>query len=238
MSFDQRIQFDGNDLSPYLLVTDVKRQVVPKRRITQTQVPGMDGALVSSVELDAIEVTVSGCITRRLMSEVTEARKALSACLMSADPAPLVLPDDPTTYLMALYEGGAELSKPAYIPDVELVFLCADPVAYGQRRSVEVSGTKRVRVGGSYPARPVVTVKPPKGSQWQITNVGTGEYVRVLASFTGSQTLVLDMGLERCTVNGTDHAVDITSDFFSIAGDASLMVSGGTATVEWDERWL
>lgn len=238
MSFDQRIQFDGNDLSPYLLVTDVKRQVMPKRRITQTQVPGMDGAFVSSVELDAIEVTVSGCVTRRLMRDVTEARKALAVCLKSANPAPLVLPDDPTTYLMALYEGGSELGKLAYIPDVELVFLCADPVAYGQRRSVEVSGTKRVRVGGSYPARPVVTVKPPKGSQWQITNVGTGEYVRVLASFTGSQTVVLDMGLERCTINGTDHAVDITSDFFSIEGDASLMVSGGTATVEWDERWL
>jgi predicted phage tail component-like protein len=238
MSIDQTIRFDGNDLSPYLLVTDVKRQVVPKRRITQTQVPGMDGALVSSVELDAIEVTVSGCITRRLMSEVTEARKALAACLKSSEPAPLVLPDDPTTYLMALYEGGAELSKPAYVPDVDLTFLCADPVAYGQHRSAEVTETKSVRVGGSYPARPVVTVKPPKGSQWQITNVGTGEYVRVLASFTGSQTVVLDMGLERCTINGTDHAVDITSDFFSIEGDASLMVSGGTATVEWDERWL
>lgn len=238
MSFDQRIEFDGNDLSPYLLVTDVKRQVVPKRRITQTQVPGMDGALVSSVELDAIEVTVSGCITRRLMYDVTEARKALAACLKSFEPAPLVLPDDPTTYLMALYEGGAELSKPAYVPDVELTFLCANPVSYGQHRSIEVNGTKRVRVGGSYPARPVVTVKPPSGSQWQITNVGTGEYVRVLSSFNGSQTVVLDMGLERCTINGTDHAVDITSDFFSIDGDALLMVSGGTATVEWDERWL
>lgn len=238
MSFDQRIAFDGHDLSPYILVTDVKRQVAPKRRITQTQVPGMDGALVSSVELDAIEVTVSGCITRRLMYDVTEARKALAACLKSSEPAPLVLPDDPTTYLMALYEGGAELSKPAYAPDVELTFLCANPVSYGQHRSIEVNGTKRVRVGGSYPARPVVTVKPPSGSQWQITNVGTGEYVRVLSSFNGSQTVVLDMGLERCTINGTDHAVDITSDFFSIDGDALLMVSGGTATVEWDERWL
>lgn len=238
MSFDQRIEFDGNDLSPYLLVTDVKRQVVPKRRITQTQVPGMDGALVSSVELDAIEITVSGCITRRLMRDVADARKALATCLSAKEPAPLVLPDDPTTYLMALYEGGAEPSKLAYVPDVDLVFLCADPVSYGQHRSLSVSGTKRLRVGGNYPARPVVTVKPPRGSQWQITNVDTGEYVRVLASFTGSQTVVLDMGLERCTINGTDHAVDITSDFFSIEGDASLMVSGGTATVEWDERWL
>lgn len=238
MSFDQTIRFDGNDLSPYMLVTDVKRQVVPKRRITQTQVPGMDGALVSSVELDAIELTVSGCITRRLMSDVAQARRMLASCLKSAVPSPLVLPDDPTTYLMALYEGGAEPSKLAYVPDVELTFLCADPVAYGTHRSVSASGTTSFRVGGSYPARPVVTVKPPSGSQWQITNVLTGDYVRVVASFTGSQTLVLDMGLERCTINGTDHAVDITSDFFSIEGNASLMVSGGTATVEWDERWL
>lgn len=237
MSFNQVVTFDGNDLAPYLLVTDVKRQIVPKRRITQTQVPGMDGALVSSVELDPIEVTVSGCITRRLMSDVAEARRKLASCLRSKEAAPLVLPDDPTTYLMALYEGGAEPSKLAYVPDVELVFLCADPVSYGSHRSVSVSGTKAMRVGGNYPAKPVVTVKPPKGSQWQITNVGTGEYVRVLASFTGSQTVVIDMGLERCTVNGTDHAVDITSDFFAIDGDASLMVSGGTATVEWDERW-
>lgn len=238
MSFDQTIRFDGNDLSPYMLVTDVKRQVVPKRRITQTQVPGMDGALVSSVKLDAIELTVSGCITRRLMSDVAQARRMLASCLKSAVPAPLVLPDDPTTYLMALYEGGAEPSKLAYVPDVELTFLCADPVAYGAHRSVSVSGATSLRVGGNYPAHPIVTVKPPKGSQWQITNVETGDYVRVLASFTGSQSLVLDMGLERCTINGTDHAVDITSDFFGIEGNASLMVSGGTAAVEWDERWL
>lgn len=237
MSFDQTIRFDGHDLSPYMLVTDIKRQVVPKRRITQTQVPGMDGALVSSVELDAIEVTVSGCITRRLMDDVTEARRVLATCLKSAKPAPLVLPDDPMTYLMALYEGGAEASKLAYMPDIDLTFLCADPVSYGQHRSVSVEKTTSFRVGGNYPALPIVTVKPPSGSQWQITNVVTGEYVRVLASFTGSQTLVLDMGLERCTINGTDHAVDITSDFFGIEDRASLMVSGGVATVEWDERW-
>lgn len=238
MSFDQRISFDGHDLSPYMLVTDVKRQIVPKRRITQTQVPGMDGALVSSVELDAIEVTVRGCITRRLMRDVADARKALATCLSARKSAPLVLPDDPTTYLMALYEGGAEPSKLAHVPDVDLVFLCADPVSYGQHRSVSVSGTKCLRAVGNYPAYPVVTVKPPRGSQWQITNVDTGEYVRVLASFTGSQTVVLNMGLERCTIDGTDHAVDMPSDFFSIEGDVSLMVSGGTATVEWDERWL
>lgn len=237
MSFDQTIMYGGNDLSLYMLVTDVTRQIVPKRRITQTQVPGMDGSLVSAVELDAIEVTVKGCITRRLMHDVAEARRQLAQCLRSKAAMPLVLPDEPTTYLMALYEGGAEPSKLAYVPDVELVFLCADPVAYGQHRTYSLSGTKTLRTGGNYPAKPVVTVKPSSGSQWQITNVDTGEYVRVMASFNGTQTVVLDFGLERCTINGTDHQVDITSDFFSMDGEVQLRVSNGTATVEWDERW-
>lgn len=238
MSFVQKIAFDGNDLSPYILVTDVTRQVVPKRRITQTQIPGMDGALVSSVELDPIEVTVKACITRRLMPDVSEARRTLASALSSKVPAPLFLPDEEGTYLMALYEGGAEPSSLMSLPDIELVFLASDPVAYGEHRKQKVSGTSVVDAGGTYPARPVVTVKPPSGSYWQITNVDTGEYVRVDASFNGSQTVVMDFSSRRCTVNGTDHRVDISSDFFELNGVQSVKVSGGTATLEWDERWL
>ena len=238
MSFDQNIVFNGTDLSPYILVTDVTRQVVPRRRITQTQVPGMDGALVSSVELDPVEVTVKACILRRLMPDVANARRTLAAALSSKEPAPLFLPDESGTYLMALYEGGAEPSSLINVPDLELVFLAADPVAYGEHRAQEVSGTTVIDAGGTYQARPVVTVRPPSGSYWQVTNVDTGEFVRVDAGFNGSQTLVLDFAARRCTVNGSDHRVDISSDYFALDGVQSVMVSGGTASFEWDERWL
>lgn len=147
MSFEQNIVFDGNDLSPLILVADVTRQVMPKRSITQTKVPGMDGALVSSVELDPIEVTVKGCILRRDMEGVSSARRRLAKLLSSKSPAPLFLPDEAGTYLMALYEGGAEPSALMQNPTVELAFLCADPVAYGQPREQQVSGTACVDAG-------------------------------------------------------------------------------------------
>lgn len=238
MSFEQNIVFDGNDLSPYILVTDVSRQVMPKRRITQTQVPGMDGALVSGVELDPVEITVKGCILRRTMEDVSRARRDLAKALSSKVPAPLFLPDEAGTYLMALYEGGAEPSALMQTPEVELAFLCADPVAYGQTRWQQVSGTAYVEAGGTYPAAPVVTVKPPAGGYWQITDVDTGEYVRVDASFTGSQTVVMDFASGRCTINGADHRVDISSDFFRLDGVTRVKVSAGTATLEWNERWV
>lgn len=238
MSFEQVVSFDGHDLSPWLLVTDVARKVAPSRTLNQVVVPGMDGCLLSSVSLDPLEITVRACVTRKAMADVSEARRALAAALSSRAPAPLYLPDEPLTYLMAVYKGGAQPDRLMQCPDVELAFLCPDPVAYGERRTEQVSGTKTIWVGGTYGARPVVTSTPPAGDYWQITNVGTGQFVRVEAAFTGRQTVVLDMGKERCTVNGSDRAVSISSDFFSIEGEAVLSVSGGSARVEWDERWL
>lgn len=236
MSFDQNIVFDGNDLSPLLMVTDVARQVMPKRRMTQTQVPGMDGALLSAVELEPLEVTVKGVILRRSMEGVSDARRALARLLASGQPAPLLLPDEAGTYLMALYQGGAEPSALMGNPEVELAFLCPDPVAYGEHREQQVSGTQYVDAGGTYPASPVVTAKP-SGGYYQITNVATGEYVRVDASFNGSQTLDLDFAMGRCTVNGADVRVDVSSDYFKLDGLQQIKVTAAS-TLKWDERWL
>lgn len=233
---EQLVSFDGHDLSPYVLVTDVSRQVIPARRITQTQVPGMDGALLSSVELDPMEVRVSCVLKARLMGEVADARRVLASCLSSREPVRLFLPDDPETYLMAVYEGGAEPSGLARNPEIELTFLCPDPVAYGATRSGRAPG--RLRVGGNHRSWPTVRARPPAGSSWQVSNVGTGEFVRVWADFDGSQEVVVDMGMQTCTVNGSYRAVDLSSDYFPIEGDTEISVSDGTAVVEWVERWV
>lgn len=232
--------FGEVDLTPYIEVTQFTRPIAPTRRIERTTIPGRDGELARLDGLEAIEVTATGFLTPYGLDNVSMVRRLLAKMLSTTEPQKLVVPDEPWSYLMALYEGGAEPSRHSKRPSVELTFLCSDPVAYGQHRKETLSGTKRIDSGGTYKAFPVITVKPPSGSYWQITNVDNGKYVRVDASFTGSQTLVLDMGLARCTVNGTDHAVNVMSDFegFCIDGMTQLKVSGGTATVEWDERWI
>ena len=81
-------------------------------------------------------------------------------------------------------------------------------------------------------------MRPPAGDSWRITKVSTGDFVEVSADFTGEQEVVLDMSLERCTINGLDSRVEEASDFFTLLGTEELEVSGGTATLEWVERWL
>ena len=232
--------FGEIDLTPYIEVVGFSRPVSPSRRIERTTIPGRDGELARIDGLEAVEVTATGYLTARALDDVSMLRRLLAKMLSSDAPQALMVPDEPWSYLMAVYMGGAEPSRHSKRPKIELPFLCADPVAYGQHRKEALSGTRYVDAGGTYKAFPAITVKPPSGSYWQITNVDSGKFIRVDASFTGSQTLVLDTALARCTINGTDHAVNVASDFegFCIDGVTQLKVSGGTATLEWDERWL
>lgn len=230
--------FGGIDLTPYLLVTKVTRPIVPKVRLDETEVPGMDGSHIRATGLEPVEIAVDCNIVGGSLDEVAEARAVLASALSGGEKA-LVLDDAPERYMLARYRGGAEQGRNAHMPNLTLAFYCADPAAYGQRRSEQVTASQRaVAAGGNHRAYPTVTCRPPAGSSWTITNVSTGRFVRVEASFTGAQTVVLDMRAERCTVNGADWPVTVASDFFSLDGVQQIKTSGGTATLEWEERWL
>ena len=176
--------FGGIDLTPYLLVTKVTRPMVPKVRLEETEVPGMDGSHIRATGLEPVEIAVDCNIVGGSLDEVAEARAVLASALVGGEKA-LVLDDAPERYMLARYRGGAEQGRNAHMPNLTLGFYCADPAAYGQRRSEQVSASQRaVAAGGNYRAYPTVTCRPPAGSSWTITNVSTGRFVRVEASFT------------------------------------------------------
>lgn len=230
--------FGGIDLGKYLTVTAVTRPLTPKVRLDETAVPGMDGAHVRDSGLEPVEISVDCNIIGGTVADVAAVRDAIAAALCGGE-RKLVLDDAPGRYVMARYKGGSEQSRNAHMPGLTLEFYCADPAAYGQHRTEQVTATQRpVSAGGNYRARPTVTCRPPAGSSWTLTNVTTGRYVRVEAPFSGSQTVVLDMRSERCTVNGADWPVTVESDFFALSGTQNIKTSGGTATLEWEERWL
>ncbi len=230
--------FGDYDLGGLLICTGITRQVMPGRSITQTSVPGMDGCHLSEEGLEPLEISVSCSMWADEPSDVADARRELASALRGKEKR-LILPDDPGRYYLARFEGGGSLDRLFNGPAATLVFLCADPVAYGAEHTATVGTTSaEVDAGGTWKARLVVTAKPAKGNYWTLSNETTGAFVRVEAAFTGSQTVVLDMATERCQVNGSDHPVTLASDFFTLDGQQSLKCSSGTATLEWAERWL
>lgn len=234
----ERFVFNGSDLTSWLHVSQVSRLVLPSRRLNRQEIPGRDGELVAVNGLDALEVEVTCHLKADSIADVSTQRRLLTAALVTDGLAQLILPDEPHLWLMAVYEGGAEVERNAHKPEVKLTFLVPDPVAYGEERSVHVSGTATVNVGGTRATAPTVTARPPRGSSWRVTNADTGEHVEVQHAFTGSETVVVDMDACRCTVNGTDVPVTLESDFFRVIGGTQhVALSGGTATMSWVERW-
>lgn len=230
--------FGDYDLSRLLACLGISRQVMPARSLTRTSVPGMDGCHVSEQGLSPLEIEVDVALWATDEADVADARRELASALSGGDKR-LILPDEPHLAYLARFEGGGGLDRLFNSPSTTLTFLCADPIAYGSPRTATVAtAATLVNAGGTYKARPVVACKPASGSSWTLTNVTTGDFVTVQAAFTGSQAVVLDMAKERCTIDGVDHAVTIASDFFALDGAQTLKTSSGTATLEWEERWL
>lgn len=232
-----RFEFNGNDLGHFLHVSAVARNVAPEFRLNEQETAR--GEFAAHGGLSALEIAVTVSLKRDSVRGAAELRRALAGMLYTEQAAKLVLPDEPDKYYLAWWKGGGELDRAAHLPGAELTFLCADPVAYGEEHEIELTNAaKTVLRGGTYKAYPVIKATPAAGSYWTVTNVTTGELVRVDATFTGANSLELDFETQRCRVNGYNHAVTIESTFFALEESQEIKKLNGTATMTWRERWL
>lgn len=233
--------YNGFDFGPYLRVNP-HRPVAPPVTVETDDVPGRDGTRFRSARLGELTIEVDAELRARPGDDIAELRHTLAAALVSASPAPLILPDDPGRYHMAVLEGESELSTLWRTGEATLTFKCPDPVAYGQDRIEALEASTQVSCGGTYMAMPVFEVKPT-GKRFRIESETAGAFVEVEAasSFDGTKTLVIDCAAQHCELGGlnADSRVTLASDYFELRPGANrLVATGGTGTVRWTERWL
>lgn len=234
-----RVLFNGHDLST-LVSCKVNRPIMAPVNATFESVSGRHGELFKSAYFGGYDLPVDIWLRSDDRRDAAAVRHALAEMLCTDEPAPLVLPDDPTRYLLAIVSGSTDLGEITDdCPYTTVTFHVGDPFYYGNKRRVEVSaGTFTVNAGGDRPAHLQITAKPASSAAWYIRNVDTGEQVKLASSVTSTSTVRVDMALERATVNSQVAAVTLDSDFFTIQGRTKLQLSGGSAVLEWRERWL
>ena len=232
------IVFNGHDLSS-LVYCKIRRPIMASVKATFDDAPGRHGETFKRVKREGYDLTVDMWLRTEHRREVAEARHKLAAMLWTDAPAPLFLPDDPTRYLMAIVSGSTDLDEITDdCPKATVTFHIGDPDYRGQSRRIDVDGTAAFAVGGTLPVPLKVTAKPGACGSWRITNADTGEFVEVAQTLTADSTVRLDFDTERATVNGSVASLNIMSDFFDVKDRAHIKISSGTATVEWEERWL
>lgn len=252
--------FNGRDLSPYLLVTNVSREIVPKRAVQTQQVSAQ--TLVASYGFEPMTLKVTCSLMKESMQDIADVRRMLAEVLYTQEPKKLLLPDERGTYYYALYAGGATPQELVKYPEVEFEFFVPDPIAYGghHKETIQLHGdgtTEDVMlVGGTYPTKPKITIAcEPNYYPMEIANKTTGKKICFVEDFKSNQIVTIDCELERVSVstvapnpnggemlkaNTRDIPLLLESDFFDIKDNDILYHSRliKAYTIEWDERFL
>lgn len=252
--------FNGRDLSPYLLVTNVSREIVPKRAVQTQQVSTQ--TLVASYGFEPMTLKVTCSLMKESMQDIADVRRMLAEVLYTQEPKKLLLPDERGTYYYALYAGGATPQELVKYPEVEFEFFVPDPIAYGghHKETIQLHGdgtTEDVMlVGGTYPTKPKITIAcEPNYYPMEIANGTTGKKICFIEDFKSNQIVTIDCELERVSVstvapnpnggemlkaNTRDIPLLLESDFFDIKDNDILYHSRliKAYTIEWDERFL
>lgn len=238
------IIFNGNDLSS-LVFCRIGRPILPPVENTIQDIPGRDGAIFKKSRLQTFQIPVTMWLRTDDRREVAAARHELAALLFTDEPKPLYLPDDPDIYHLAIVEGETNLDQISdALQGTTVNFLVCDPIGYGETKTRTLSsGYTTIAFGGTWKTYPVITITPTSTTSARVANVTTGEYVEINstsagASLSTSSDYVIDMELERVTVNGNSVGVAAASDFFSVDGSTQLRLINCTGSISWVERWL
>lgn len=240
------LTYDGFDLTRYALV-QIERPVGPSLRIESERIPGRDGEVTTSFELDKLAVTAHCTLRRRYYYEWERVRMELAKAFSKMGERVLTLPDEPGLYRMATASLSENVTTPLDPPvtfDVE--FVCHDPVAYGIEHSVTVpsGGSVEFEVGGMLPVgvRIVATsaVRNYSSGVWGV-RFDEGAFLHVALASSTARNVEVDSPSRTVKVaNATDMVtLDSTWPKLEPGTHVARMDQGtGAATLSWIERYL
>lgn len=242
MSTDQsnRFKFNGVDLTDDLWVNPV-RSLTPPVKAVSVEVPGRPGEIFVRTELQPLKIPVKVRLRCRLddYEEVARARRVIGMALVTGVEAPLVLPDEPTRYYMAVLTDPGEMDNLWKTGGATLEFTAYDPIAHGRRRDRELAaGRNLIDNEGSWEAEPILRLTAA-GGVVAVSHDESGRRIETASAPGAGAEIVIDMGEESCTADGEPVPITLGSRYFPLAaGHNHVEVSGAAGSASWEERWL
>ncbi|WP_203628317.1 distal tail protein Dit [Lacticaseibacillus mingshuiensis] len=150
--------YNDVELSQWLDVTNVQRNVGTAHTNTMVKVGKSDGQLWQYMSRDAKTITVTGIITNANLANL---RRELGAAIDTDEPQKLIIGDDTGVYYNAIYDGQPTLAEEWRAGTVSLSFIVPDGVAHSLTTTTATNGdgtdTISFNNNGSYKSYPVIT---------------------------------------------------------------------------------
>lgn len=234
------IIFDGVDLSDSFDINEIRIDPMPETESITIKMPGKRGLRFCGNNIGSRNIYMNMSIKshRRDSLSIAKAWRRISKHLIKDEPKSLKL--DETGEIFALPMSIGELERLGSRGVGEVTFTAYDPYFYGREMVVPLNtGQNKFRVMSDYrtiPTIEIVGATPP----FTVSNVLTGEQVRIPEFVASEFPIVVDMAKEKCTRNTGYLAVDMNvTDFFDLPpGEANISISSGNGILKYREVLL
>lgn len=200
------INFNGNDLSSLIRVTDVKRPVLPPSNLTTKSIVGRPGAFLFYKQFGAYTIPVSFMLIEKTQQNLRLKVRELAEKLDTDTTARLIFTDEPDKYINAIVSDESELSEVAAIGSGTIGFFCPDPYWYAVNDDVfeyTSSGAKQFLRKGSAESFPLIEITGTSTSG-TITLTNESASISYAGSLKAGEKLVLDSDLLTAYIEEAD----------------------------------
>ncbi len=236
------LMYDGHDFESLFIVGDPEISILNYQPKTVESDSKNGSAVIGKTwgnSTVAFTLVVEGSASER-----RDKLSTLGAWLDVDEPKPLVLPDNPDRYYMAVPSGALELNRAIGAEYAQITFLITEPDSYGKERTVTVpsGGSITFIVGGTAKTYPRITASAVRDSSSQVWGIklDEGDYVHIATGAAAARAIVADCENRTLTIAGAVAIPTPDSDWLELEpGEHTLRMDNGTgaATVTFIERW-
>lgn len=190
--------YDGFNLSPYLLVRDIGKPLMPPQRINSMRILGRHGAYFLEKTHDPVVIPVDVMIHEDLDMSYAEMKRFLAGKLNKKEPKPIIFPDEPDRFIGGIISDTTDIRNLIEAGETILYFYCPDPYYYAIEDEVfsfsGVGAFNFTREKGNEESEPIIEIRGANSGGEIILSADNTEMV-----FDGvlnkGETLVLDSKL-------------------------------------------
>lgn len=124
------MNYDNFDFSPYLIVNDIGRPLLPPQRLFTKEMQGKHGAYFFDKEHGPIILPVSVTIHEDLDMSYMEMKRFIAGNLNKKEPKRLIFEDEPDRYIEGIIQDETEINDLLEAGSTVLNFFCPDPFYY------------------------------------------------------------------------------------------------------------
>lgn len=189
------MNYDGFDLNDHVIITDIRRPLLPPQDVRDKKIFGMSGAYFLVKQHEPINIPVDIAFHEDSDLSYRERTRFIAKKLNKREPKRIIFNDEPDVYINGIIRDDTDIETLVKTGETTLNFYCPDPYYYClNEEAFTFSSEGRhnfTRVQGNEQSLPLIEIRG-SNSYGEITIEINDSKITFNGNLTSGETLVLD----------------------------------------------